>query len=178
VSPSFARFDPANAILQNAILIRNDALESGVGPNSADLRLRKFRGRVGFAKLVCSVALFIVNICFMSVPAQVCKNIIDWVSVVMTPLHSIRNWANKRGQNQCMDPKILWPIFFPEKNEGVRPVLGIFTNSRLFQPSGSRSNSAVIRNFVKSLKTNNGKPSFHGGHICTRYIPLSNMVTT
>ena len=86
-------------------------LKPRVSPDSQDLRFGELGLWVALAADVRSVRYSIGMIASGSIPAQVGKNVIGWVSVIVAAVHPRRPWADEGAGHKALNkPSSFLPV--------------------------------------------------------------------
>lgn len=154
--PSLSSFDTADGVITHAIFGGNDLLLTCVSKYGDYLRLGQLGGGALLSLIRCAMFNSIQLIGGRRIPAQISKEVIGCVAVVMAALVTERIWANESDQNK---PMYLRAFLFPvAPNHYPHPVV-LFALVLAFYGSCLRVfNTPVVRNFVKTFIANNGLP--------------------
>ena len=157
--PSNSIFNSANLVLCNSIFNGNFTLKSGIKTNSKDLRFSQFSACTTFSSVGSSMFSSIKLIAFCSIPPQIFKTIIPRITIIVATLKTFWPYPNKSSQNQCVGSNNKGFSIF--RNIHKRAVIFFIKCVFFYAPSFYRFNISIIRNYIKTFKSNNRQPIFH-----------------
>lgn len=165
--PTFASLDSTDGVISNPVVSGDEALKPAILSDGPYVGFGEFCRSASLSSIGGSVFGPVSLVCRRSIPAQIIKAIIFYVSIVMTPLMLVWGMASKCQKHKAVNLKKPVFIFLPEQQEKT-PIFNVLRG--LFDvPCFYRSNAPKTRRLVNPLISRYVSPFFHVNYSIVGY---------